>query len=648
MKKFLAVLLACLMLATMVSVPAFATEAETYTLTDLLGDFYSVRETKTDLTASSSKMLWVSPTEGAALGLAGDAVEMTFKVNMELTDDSVDESVGIVIYDGDGQRLYMTVRENRVDVTNNDNYSDIAIFSDADAEKMLNQDVTLLFVNNESNYSIYMKENGTYRHVLSTTGKRSGEGTAVNVGVSNATTVDIASITYYDGKLFGDSYYLRDVIGPYNVTTSVYTSSPADGGYVLGNTGDFAELKFRTNIPIEGGNDQYADFVMAGSDGLRAWLRIHETGAWIKNGNEVEAFSADAVQKIRNVDTTMVILNNGNNFILYVKNSNGEYEKIFTSTGKGTADTGRTNIVINGSVVLDYAKCYESAGLADSAAKAGSCYALVEQNFDNGSVNGEFTLGTSSTISNGVLTIAEGETLSLKEADIPMGGYAEFKFKPSEVFWIKTADGVTTGSDVQICLTPNGTSYCYPYAGNTFVVSYLKNRADEWHVYRIVRSATDINCYSIYHKGESDKAWVLVKETDTQGRAASRNSFDLNSATGAAQVDYVKIYGPVSANGITLTDGAYKTATLADGATLKRDNLRALTNGVSGKLIFAGYDNDDNLLAADLRTIDGAGGEAEEIFDTTVKSGITKVKVFLWDGFTVINPVVSARNIVVD
>ncbi len=661
MKKVLSVMLVCMMLVSALVIPVSATGAEEiFSLTDLVGDFYAVKDVKRDNVVSSSSGKWINPSDGtAALGTTGDAVEMSFNITMPQDDDSVNESATIVIYDGQGGRVYMGVQESGAWITNNSANAAVN-FAKADAAKMINQDVTLLFVNNGMNYSIYMKENGSYRHILTTEGKRSGTGTAVNVTTANNTVMNIATITYFDGVLLGNNYYLRDNIGSYTTVGDadgvIYTSAPLDGGFMLGNAGDFAEIKFRTNMTIDtatDGNNQYVDFSMADKDAKRAWLRIHENGAWFKNGDATENLDTAAVTKIRNVDATLLIVNNGDNYLLYVKNADGAYEKIFTSTGKGSSDSTRNNIAITGasgaSVDVEYAKCYAATGMEEAATLSAvtGTYLLSEQNFAT-VVHGDVTKGANVSVADGVLTVPAGESVALNGAPIPVGGYADVSFKTAKKLTLQIGDG-TAGCDIymNISATRKGSNYAPATGAWPTFGSYVENRADEWHTYRIVREAATV--YSVYHKGENDKSWVQVITSHNMGeRNPNMNAFKLTAVDGPAQIDLVNVYGFAGVDGLLVTDSAYKTMEVTPGATIKTDELRALVTGVSGQLIFAGYDDDWNLITAELHAVDGTDNTAEEVFDTTVKDGITKVKVFLWTDFDSLNPVAFSRNVVVD
>ncbi len=253
-------------------------------------------------------------------------------------------------------------------------------------------------------------------------------------------TVDY--VKYYDGDFFAKDYLVRgvDTTGYTAEGGSVYCNTI--GAAALGDAGDAVEMKLTTTIDTTTLNDQAVTIIIPDADGNRIYMQIHDTGAWIShNDSNTYGFTADQVAKIRNTDATLLYINDGNTFSLYVKEIDGNWLLLVTTTGKRSGGN-RANLSVGASggakCDIDYIKYIDAEGLADSDAKAEDCFKVYEQEFDTAEIKGDNTSTDDVVCKDGVLRLPENGEISFNGAPIPLGGYAE-----SKCFMVKNSKALT-------------------------------------------------------------------------------------------------------------------------------------------------------------------------------------------------------------
>ncbi len=253
---------------------------------------------------------------------------------------------------------------------------------------------------------------------------------------------------------------------------------------------------------------------------------------------------------------------------------------------------------------------------------------------DTGVVYGDGYATLPTTVENGTLTY------HLTDAEIPVGGYTEFKVRSNGQFDASIYDGTTA---VALNMYKD-------YGAITGGTGYVGNSSCSWRIWRIVRTESG---YSVYSRAEGDSGW-LVHSTNASSKSAEGAGVKLvfyphanGTDTGSGQLDYLKIFGPDNGKVITMTDGAGTTE--YDGweapknlncisAVVKADNTQRRT------LIFAAYGANDNMLDAQVTHIP-AGKESVVVrFNALKKSQeVYGVKAFLWD-LNAMNPITEANS----
>ena len=306
-------------------------------------------------------------------------------------------------------------------------------------------------------------------------------------------------------------------------------------------------------------------------------------------------------------------------------------------------------------ILVDYIKFYDTDGAVDEAITKPEAANLLyySEEFSATPDAGNISMGSGAAVAGDVLELttdaSNAGTFDVNQTEIPVGGYAEFKFKSGAktelVFGGTTEEGK---ENLNIQFGKLTGSY-----NNSDKQTLGANEANIWHTYRLVR--VNESGYHLYKKTEGDANWQI----DLQNISTKNREYDSvvtkivqhakeDGSVAKAQFEYLKIYGPAGEEKLIITDGI-TTMNPNDAATLTYPaELRAMVNGVDGEnqLIFAGYAG-NNLVKVELHNVsDLVNGES--VFNATdAKETITKVKVFLWDGFGGLTPVSNARTFVV-
>ncbi len=253
-------------------------------------------------------------------------------------------------------------------------------------------------------------------------------------------------------------------------------------------------------------------------------------------------------------------------------------------------------------------------------------------------MNAVVSYGNVTTQANCVEGIAKFETTTetgskkyaLSDAEIPVGGYAEFKTRSNGNCNVAFGDGTNGGS------FNTNKDYSDVFSGAGF--GYFADSNNVWRTYRIVRSAEG---YSVYSKVDGTDAWV---EHIVNGSAASTvNGITLTfyihqngENAGTGQLDYLKIYAPAPEGDLALTDG-YSTVAAENTEALKYSTPRALVmKGDKAKtLVFAEYDGNGLLVNAEYANIEAGTGSVSVPYEFADEANT--VRLFYWDAATQAN-----------
>lgn len=332
-----------------------------------------------------------------------------------------------------------------------------------------------------------------------------------------------------------------------------------------------------------------------------------------------------------------------NGFEFYAKSgtTGNVWKKISTSTAWRTAGgvQGNTlgitfNAAANSNACLKSVRCYQAAVADDATIPEGATYQWYNEDMNAAPAYANLTATNVSYdgSANFPATTETGDIVyNLAKAEIPVGGYAEFKARSNGYYSAVICDGETSVS------FGVNKDYGSVNGAGLFAADVSSNT---WRTWRVVRTEAG---YNVYSKVDGDNAWLAcatnASTTNTTAPSIKLTfSTHMNgSKTGSGQLEYLKIYGPASDDALTLTDG-YGTEILNDGATLTyEEDLRYIVKDVSGKMLVVSYEGDDMLKAQIINAADG-----NDAFVNAKEDGATKVKVFLWDNFNALNPVVPA------
>lgn len=326
---------------------------------------------------------------------------------------------------------------------------------------------------------------------------------------------------------------------------------------------------------------------------------------------------------------------------------------------------GYTAVPNGDDVYIDYYKVYKSGvGVTDAQAKPAAAQRLLfDEEFEAGGdgLSNKYvkedaaSQARRSITADGTLKLdykAAQETpdyesnyavYNVTNATIPAGGYAEVRYKTSDDMGFSFFN-----EDNQLSWRArNGRNKSMYHNGTQWVeADVFANEANQWQTVRIVRSA-DGRTYDIYIQKADDDAWTLVGQNiPKRGYTGGDPHFNVekygSSADVSGELDYVKIYGPADSP-LVLTDGAAVSWTPTANQTLFANEIRAIVAPAAAeqKLIFAAYDAEDGLVDVSLKPIAVSASDTTEIYTVPTGKKAAKVKVFLWDGFENIKPVVG-------
>ncbi len=363
-------------------------------------------------------------------------------------------------------------------------------------------------------------------------------------------------------------------------------------------------------------------------------------------------------------DRTILITMEGNLIKYYMKNPTSEkYLFLGANNGGGSAstfsvdNTSTSNIIINGFTI------YKKTGLASSAIlpeNAATMRQYVSEDFSDISeanyapYTGQSSgAGVTHDADAGILAIARPDYendnnrltyYDMNYASIPKGGYANIRFRPA-------------GRSFQIINEDEETRYSLGISFDSFGI---RTTPDATYDLRLVRDAE--GNYTAYLKRAEDNAWIMIRENaapnaSTNGRnrlrlggtefAIKNGSTVLYESSKDVDKDYidsVTIYGPAGDQMLTILDDNDNTQTTLAAATGTKLNygVKAIVApGEKKQLIFAGYDAEMNLIAAEPVTVDPSETATVKV-PTISDARIDKIKVFLWNNFTQLNSLTDA------
>lgn len=477
-----------------------------------------------------------------------------------------------------------------------------------------------------------------------------------------------------DGSFgFTPDYAVLDTDGNMQIKNNQNASQWTRNGFSpLANVGDAMEIRAKWKL------GSVMTVELGAKTDTRAFMKIGYTGTlefW-QDGSFVNYNIADFSDKW----VTYLITREGENSLGLRWRTDGEakYSGIKAETaslrsgganGIRFINEGYTAVPNGNDVYIDYYKVYKSGiGMTDAQAKPAAAQRLLfDEEFEAGGdgltnkyvkedVNSQ---ARRSITADGTLkldykaALEEGQKApnyennfaiyNVKNASIPAGGYAEVRYKTSDDLGFSFFN-----EDNQLSWRArNGRNKSKYHNGTEWVdANVFANEANQWQTLRIVRSA-DGQTYDIYIQKADDDAWTLVGQNiPKRGYTGGDPHFNVEKYGGSAdvsgEVDYVKIYGPADSP-LVLTDGAAVSWTPTANQTLFANEIRAIVAPAAAeqKLIFAAYDAEDGLVDVSLKPIAASANDTTEIYTVPTGKNAAKVKVFLWDGFENIKPVVG-------
>ena len=477
-----------------------------------------------------------------------------------------------------------------------------------------------------------------------------------------------------DGSFgFTPDYAVLDTDGNMQIKNNQNASQWTRNGFSpLANVGDAMEIRAKWKL------GSVMTVELGAKTDTRAFMKIGYTGnlEFWQDGSFVNYNIADFSDKW----VTYLITREGENSLGLRWRTDGEakYSGIKAETaslrsgganGIRFINEGYTAVPNGNDVYIDYYKVYKSGiGMTDAQAKPAAAQRLLfDEEFEAGGdgltnkyvkedVNSQ---ARRSITADGTLkldykaALEEGQEApnyennfaiyNVKNASIPAGGYAEVRYKTSDDLGFSFFN-----EDNQLSWRArNGRNKSKYHNGTEWVdANVFANEANQWQTLRIVRSA-DGQTYDIYIQKADDDAWTLVGQNiPKRGYTGGDPHFNVEKYGGSAdvsgEVDYVKIYGPADSP-LVLTDGAAVSWTPTANQTLFANEIRAIVAPAAAeqKLIFAAYDAEDGLVDVSLKPIAASANDTTEIYTVPTGKNAAKVKVFLWDGFENIKPVVG-------
>ena len=477
-----------------------------------------------------------------------------------------------------------------------------------------------------------------------------------------------------DGSFgFTPDYAVLDTDGNMQIKNNQNASQWTRNGFSpLANVGDAMEIRAKWKL------GSVMTVELGAKTDTRAFMKIGYTGnlEFWQDGSFVNYNIADFSDKW----VTYLITREGENSLGLRWRTDGEakYSGIKAETaslrsgganGIRFINEGYTAVPNGNDVYIDYYKVYKSGiGMTDAQAKPAAAQRLLfDEEFEAGGdgltnkyvkedVNSQ---ARRSITADGTLkldykaALEEGQEApnyennfaiyNVKNASIPAGGYAEVRYKTSDDLGFSFFN-----EDNQLSWRArNGRNKSKYHNGTEWVdADVFANEANQWQTLRIVRSA-DGQTYDIYIQKADDDAWTLVGQNiPKRGYTGGDPHFNVEKYGGSTdvsgEVDYVKIYGPADSP-LVLTDGAAVSWTPTANQTLFANEIRAIVAPAAAeqKLIFAAYDAEDGLVDVSLKPIAASASDTTEIYTVPTGKNAAKVKVFLWDGFENIKPVVG-------
>ncbi len=477
-----------------------------------------------------------------------------------------------------------------------------------------------------------------------------------------------------DGSFgFTPDYAVLDADGNMQIKNDQNASQWTRGGFSpLANVGDAMEIRAKWKL------GSVMTVELGAKQDTRAFMKISNTGTleFFQNNSAISLSVADFSDQW----VTYLITREGEDSLglRWKLDSDTKFSSIKAITdslrpgganGIRFINEGYTAVPNGNDVYIDYYKVYKSGiGMTDAQAKPAAAQRLLfdeEFEADGDGLSNKYvredaaSQARRSITADGTLKLDYKAALredqktpdyesnyavyNVTNATIPAGGYAEVRYKTSDDMGFSFFN-----EDNQLSWRArNGRNKSMYHNGTQWVeADVFANEANQWQTVRIVRSA-DGQTYDIYIQKADDDAWTLVGQNiPKRSYPGGDPHFNVekygSSADVSGELDYVKIYGPADSP-LVLTDGAAVSWTPTANQTLFANEIRAIVAPAASeqKLIFAAYDAEDGLVDVSLKPIAASASDTTEIYTVPTGKKAAKVKVFLWDGFENIKPVVG-------
>ncbi len=437
------------------------------------------------------------------------------------------------------------------------------------------------------------------------------------------------------------------------VTPNMKANQAFEISYLMPATETGAALGLRGGLSSDIGGRLYADLDADVNRQMAFYSR--EKGLVLYNNKDLT------------VERTLLVNPDGNGALeYYMKNPvSGKYLFIGKAVARDGSTSGfflKNSTAANKSGLDDYKitgfAVYNKNGLADSALLPGDTSGMIQYVNEDFDAIDEANYSTYVKIEDeakaGNTSCADGQLVitrptydseadpnaapctyfDLNNAGIPKGGYANIRFRATsgKGFRVHSGDGKT---EYSISISADSQAIC----------------VDPGSVYdlRLVRDAE--GDFTTYLKRAEESCWMMIAENVTPN-ALERSRLRLggyqfngsNNTTSIDYVDSVSIYGPAGDQLLTILDDNDNTQTTLAAATGTKLNygVKAIVApGAERKLIFAGYDAEMNLIAAEPITVDAS--ETATVKTPTISdSRIETIKVFLWDNFEKLTSLTNA------
>ncbi len=362
----------------------------------------------------------------------------------------------------------------------------------------------------------------------------------------------IMAETYPLTSLIDEFYGIRKTVEGQSITsdddagTEMVMESPDDGIAPLGYSGDAVEIKFTTSL-AEG---QSVMLKIHDADGKVVHLKISDyLNGYVSTSNgAICYFTEEQIRKILNVDTTLLFVNNGETYSIYLKENDGNWSELVATTGKrdgeGTASLSVEAVGMGAAVDIGYIKYYDGRLMGDTHTSRGTITTLNENGYSEQLATGGYVLGHTGDFAkitfNANVDVnpedaAQSVTLIAAKAD----GYRFYMNIHETNAWIKYGSGDGTndlvknlGAEVADKMRNGETTLLFRNDGDTYTM-YLKEHDGSYE---------KIFTGLWMHSKDATRTNVYLGGSNCNPALTSVNCYSVQTAAGLVGNDYMSTY----------------------------------------------------------------------------------------------------------